>query len=500
MKHTLTFLLFVLCCNTLYAQYMEIAPVLPTYPIVSQPGATLGQVVNMMYANANTADTGEGGEMDQINQFNLTWQTRVTANDSSGVNMFQQYYRALGGAISARVGATCPGGGFSGAWSQTDTGSLPVQASGYTWCVWAGAGADSNMLLAGTGGYGGGLFESMDGGGHWANITDNAPVGGMIGVMNIAVDPANVNNIYLGTNGAGIVASADGGTTWGQEFIMLGASPAPGDTTESPLVYITPDGSRLYATCGNELFTRLAAGAGSWANITPPTPADSIIDFTNVAFVPGRPQHFFVSGQYWNMYRGVGDTAVHPVHTRTGFVWESKVAQPAGADWTNDGPLLADTLTGFSISLGGGTYTTTYDTVIFHATDFSWFCISVPDTNTLYTVGIPLFPASTSPISYAGGGLYKYHFNSSSPSWHGVSHNVSPYPSVENLNFAVSPADSTVMYYTDYPAANLAATLRLPYVSEDGGQTFNPIGAYGGEPTHGDVRGMYVQKAAADGE
>jgi len=38
MKHTWSIILMVLSSNMLRAQYMQVAPALPSYPIVNQPG------------------------------------------------------------------------------------------------------------------------------------------------------------------------------------------------------------------------------------------------------------------------------------------------------------------------------------------------------------------------------------------------------------------------------------------------------------------------------
>jgi len=136
MKHTLTLLLIALCCNYSYAQYREMAPLLPTYPVVNQYGASLSQIVDTMYAHANTADTGEGGEMEQIGVFSLFWQGRVSANDSSGQNMFKEYYNAL---RTASTGSSCTGGGYQGNWSLAGPSKLQVEATGYTNAIWVSA-------------------------------------------------------------------------------------------------------------------------------------------------------------------------------------------------------------------------------------------------------------------------------------------------------------------------------------------------------------------------
>ncbi len=285
---------FVCTCQFTNAQ-VSMAPLLPHYDIISQPGANLGQMLDTMYAHANMSDSTEGGEIDQIASFRRIWQERVGANDFSGTNMFQQYYLALQKAIQEKItSGPCSGGGFNGAWEQAGPDSVMAQVAGYVNTIWADAN-DSNYMLTGST-YGSGVFKTTDGGKHWNNITDNAPIGGIIGVNNITVNPMNNHEIYVGTGGAGIIKSFDGGSTWVQEVIptTTGTTPTAADSTVSAKVFITEDSARLYAIYGKKLYTR-SITSSLWADITPPI--DSLIDILNMAFVPYHLSHFFICGQ-----------------------------------------------------------------------------------------------------------------------------------------------------------------------------------------------------------
>lgn len=65
----------------------------------------------------------------------------------------------------------------------------------------------------------GGVWKSNDGGNTWNTNTDNFPI---LGTSDIAIDPNNSNNIYLGTGdrdglntyGVGVYKSTNGGSTW----------------------------------------------------------------------------------------------------------------------------------------------------------------------------------------------------------------------------------------------------------------------------------------------
>jgi len=70
-----------------------------------------------------------------------------------------------------------------------------------------------NVLYAGTGGfYGGTMYKSYDSGLHWNEIGRDSL---RDGVVSIAIDPIDTNNVYAGTAFRGILwKSTDAGTTW----------------------------------------------------------------------------------------------------------------------------------------------------------------------------------------------------------------------------------------------------------------------------------------------
>lgn len=198
------------------AQYSSVPPA-SSLPILNMAGATLDQIADSMYAHTDSTDTAEGGELERARLFRAMWQGRVTANDSSGRDMFSQYYSALRTAVLSRSSGCGASTGFNGNWSIAGPDNLAVQASGYTNGIWVDP-TDSTFLLAGS--INSSLFRSTDAGAHWECITDNANIAGtLMGISNIAVNPYNRNHIYLGTANAGILKTIDGGATWQQEFI-----------------------------------------------------------------------------------------------------------------------------------------------------------------------------------------------------------------------------------------------------------------------------------------
>jgi hypothetical protein len=445
MKYSLkifTFCIAVCSCNSLFAQFY-IAPQAPNYPVVSQPGATLTQVIDTMHAHADPTDTAEGGAIDQINTFTKLWRGRATANNGTGANMFRQYYTAARRAATARIASPCSGPDFSGNWQPVGPDSLQVQAAGYTNAVWANP-ADSNYILAGS--IFGGLFKTTNGGKNWACITDNAPlVGGIMGVNCIAVNPLNANTIYIGTTGEGILKSFDGGNTWQQELIV-------GDSAATVAhIFFTPDSIRLYAfkndTAANSdsVYTRLNVGTGNpWINITPAAFTGG--GWNDLQFVPGNRSHFYIAS------------------TGMTNIWE---ATDSLALWPTN--YYNQITSGFTDVIGGVTYTA-----------WSIMDMSIPTSDTLY------FAAMTNDRFVTS--LYKYNIT-------GVHHiaKVSddlPYygnPGPGKFQLIVSPNNPNNMYFAS----------DVPSMSYDRGRTFNYIGEYYGAPTHGDVRAIYLQHSGS---
>ncbi len=84
---TLLVLVALCCCHILHAQLYN-NPQPPSYSIVNQPGASLNEVVDSMRSQANASDTAEGGAEDMIEQIGAFWHGRVSANGTTGPNMF----------------------------------------------------------------------------------------------------------------------------------------------------------------------------------------------------------------------------------------------------------------------------------------------------------------------------------------------------------------------------------------------------------------------------
>jgi hypothetical protein len=452
------------CCYGNSFGQSEVAPQPPHYAITNQSGTTLSQVTNVMYANVFPYDTVEGGGRDNATTFRQLWQGRVYANGSSGPNMFRQYDYALHRATAART--ACSGAGFHGAWQLAGPFNSPnVQATGYTNAIWVDP-ADSSYMLAGT--IYGGLFKSTDAGGHWTNITDGAPIaGGMMGVMNIAVNPRNKDTIYVGTAGAAILESYDRGATWHQEFIPMGGDTI-NDITATSRIYITEDAARLYAIYDKKIYERRLSST-VWTDITPPLDPDSTYSWVQISFIPGNLDTFFVAGQRKQaLYIVPGsippDTL--PPMVQTGCIWQANDAAPVlSSHWQNITPTFVDTKWDMSCFC--------YREMPMD-TSIELFKLSSPNNSDLFAISTPL------PQPGGWGDLLKYH--RATGTWT-VLNQFLPDPNAAKFELIVSPANPNYMYYGSVGGR----------FSFDGGANWNT--AF--DVLHADIRNIYLQTATA---
>ncbi len=258
---------------------------LPGVPLgIDTPGITIDSVIRYMQNRLSPADTGEGRGYAQLAEFARTWKDRVTVNDSSGINMFGQYFMASRYAATARLNTSCAGSGaYAGNWNCIGPDSLPSQNLGRITNLWV-CPIDTNFLLATSAG---GLFKSKDAGLNWTCISDNTPVSkGLVSPTSIAVSPIDTQYIYLGSGsyyghvkalegltgwdvddyGNGLLFTTNGGATWQQEVLPLHLPRTWRDSITGAGVFFAPDGNRLYATMSGELFFKTVGS--SWQIIS----------------------------------------------------------------------------------------------------------------------------------------------------------------------------------------------------------------------------------------
>lgn len=469
-----------------YAAGQSIDP----FPIDST-GITLQSIMDQVYQNLDSTDTAEGKSYSKVRRIESYWTPRVTANpnDTSKPDMFQSYYHSLQQSVIARQAAsvTCNSNGFHGKWECIGPDSIDGQYMGYVTCVWADP-ADSNYILAGT--YGG-LFKTVDGGANWECITNNAPIAyGAHHISSITVNPLNKNTIYLGTAsdfglysysilkphynwgalGSAMLKSYDGGQNWEIETLSVHGN-FRDSTAMIQQVKFTPDSTRLYVLCGNEVFTRVNAPGNSWVDITPLEVKQYKSKFTDFEFDPGNQSHFFIANGFL--------TDEDPKAS----IWESTVAVPADTQWTKITSGFSDTLLNFSI------FPSLITPVPFNDTELIKIDISIPDDDTLYA-----FIMSNARIGNISPymGLYKFNMTGSPRVWTRVNNQI---PYVQNPNYTLLQLEvSNANTSANGGRRNIYIGVDVPFQSFDGGATFRQIGTYV-TPTHADIRDIFIQAA-----
>ena len=477
MKKPFLFLLcfFLLLCSNSYSQNSGLPSTNPDSLDFNRPSLKMAEALGFLEQRLDPADTGEGGSHRKFAAFKTFWQARTVQNDSGRQqNMFVDYYRMLQKDLLAKkTGAACGSGtGFRGAWRCDGPDSAMEQRLGKIEDIWAHP-TDTNKLLAATFG---GLFRSADAGKNWRCITDNANfVKGVIAIKYIAVHPTDPNIIFLGTGngpyfilsrifgwehfyGAGLLYTLNGGATWSQDVFMQGSTPNFMDSiTAVQKVYFSPAGDRLYVLGKNRIFFKNFP-SGSWSDITPVLP-DSIYTWNEISFRPGHLGEF--------------------VLTSNGVVENKPTDLPAQMWVGNYNPLTGahqfERVLFPTISFAGcGTISDGR---------FEQLAVSFPTQHSCYVAIRPKSKNHCEALLRMSVPARQWHLlkNSLPSSW-------SYHPAAGCFSIIVSPNDTTNIYHSNENA----------YLSVDGGQNFQTIGAYWGTPTHGDIRSMRLHHSGND--
>jgi photosystem II stability/assembly factor-like uncharacterized protein len=180
-----------------------------------------------------------------------------------------------------------------------------------------------------------------------------------VGITALAVDPTNAQRVYVGTRGAGVYISTDGGTTWGSSSDGLGKGTVGGlaiDTLDPSTIYAAlADQGGVYKstdsghtwTSANEGIDRASGGGHTAGIMIDPTDSDHL-------FHTGQYPGFYYSddaGESWNLLGGglkVESLAINPdngLHmyagalAGSGYLGGVYVSSNRGAKWT---PLITD--------------------------------------------------------------------------------------------------------------------------------------------------------------
>jgi hypothetical protein len=176
-------------------------------------------------------DSSEGGLMNGYRRWKQFFETRCAPVFDS-IDITQPYYDAL---INARTRGSngCGEDQFRGTWEnigpRTDDANL--QNQGWVTAIWSEPGDPSHIII---GTLGAGVWKTPNGGSTWENITDKTMPLGTFGVQSMTVNPNNYDDIYISAQmfakaplgadhlGMGIWHTIDGGATaWILETIPV---------------------------------------------------------------------------------------------------------------------------------------------------------------------------------------------------------------------------------------------------------------------------------------
>ncbi|MFI5195466.1 MAG: T9SS type A sorting domain-containing protein [Chitinophagales bacterium] len=433
----------------LHAQTLVDSALRYNMPAMTYPQAVLAK--QQQLRAAHPTDTSEGSEVNEFTRRASFMAKYFCGNAPADSEAWLPAARTTMSVIM-QPDAYCIGGG--GNWKclgpfNNNYGGYENQGRANS--VWV-CPTDTNYILAAT--YGG-LWKSRNGGLTWHNISDGISVGytgnqipGTMGMVSLAVDPLNSNNIYVyladwSGMGIGAAYSNDSGDHWYFDAAF---------NSLAGFSYFTgqPHLKMMYMPGTEKLFAYLSDSTGqkstilvkpnssaAWQNITPTLGIDSLI--SDMEFTIASP------GKVVFSTNAADDTA---------HLWTYDTATTA---WTNLNvtmPAAGDIITGI-------------DDISLSATDTVYMFAEVKNEHQ-HLIKTPLSPANISVIS---NNVFWFMSGTDTVSW-----------SMQYL--VVNPVNPQIMYCTLHNGGENF------YQSVNGGTDFQYYGGTGGiqGSTHADAR------------
>jgi hypothetical protein len=325
--------------------------------------ATAGLFVAVPGFAAGSNPNKDAGEESQALTQAIDWFTSqrlapnaaVKGNAYASAALHAAALPVVGGAWTERTGAPgTDGNDFSDSPAYIDpTSGFSNSGAGDRWVagrMTSLAAAPDGTLFAGSAD--GGVWKSVDGGQHWAAVTDNQATLS-IGAL-LVTSSGHGYTVYAGTGeantssdsyaGVGVIASTDGGSTWHQ---------VGGSELNGALIFrLVQDGSKLFAATSHGLYVFDTASSTNWSAVLQPAGPPSGGNFnlvvgnmiTDVAVRPGTGGRQVVAVAGW---RGGAPTNGLYVSTDSGAHF-GYIANPQG--WV---PAKAEGRTTLAFSSGG---------------------------------------------------------------------------------------------------------------------------------------------------
>lgn len=227
------------------------------------------KLMDSVVTNLYPDDSSEGSSRNQYRRFKQFYKSRMPTN-SGNTNLFRAYAEGLEAALTLDEYNCGDEETFRGNWTNIGPKDLDDhQNGGYVTDVWVDPTDDTKRLIATEGG---GVWKWNNTDTKWENISDNIHHTGTIGIISMAVNPLNPDDIYIATQprgayrdgaiyGMGVWHTTDGGDNWQKETSLPDADFFFGTELKfSP--YLVNNQPYIILTSVNNIFAKL--GNGNW--------------------------------------------------------------------------------------------------------------------------------------------------------------------------------------------------------------------------------------------
>jgi photosystem II stability/assembly factor-like uncharacterized protein len=145
--------------------------------------------------------------------------------------------------------------------------------------------------------YSTGVLKSIDGGLHWFLINQGIK---SYSLYHFAVDPREINTIYLGAGGGGLYKSVDGGEHW------VEMNDGFQDTDIGQMFLHPDDPGRVYVVSASGVY-KSPDGGRHWEAWNQGDNFTLSQEFQNIVVLPGKPDRFYLASKQGLYTRSEGD-------------------------------------------------------------------------------------------------------------------------------------------------------------------------------------------------
>lgn len=270
MKTKLLLLILLFIASTGFAQKWV--------DMMNDPDANYYDVVKEANLYFETHDKGKGSGWKQFKRWEYEMQFLIDADgkriDGQLISNELEQFKALHKDLrTASVTSNWTELGPK-SWNRTSSWNPGV---GRITCIAVNP-ADQNEIFVGS--PGGGVWKTINGGSSWTCLTDNMTV---LNIYSITIDPTNSNIIYVGSSGGGILKSTNGGSSF-----TSATSGVPTSATTRRIL-VDPGNNNIVLAATSTGIYRSSNGGTSWTQT-------STASFNDMEFKPGNTSVVYASG------------------------------------------------------------------------------------------------------------------------------------------------------------------------------------------------------------